>query len=77
MTTEEETHVEDWIVEEPVDGIVLVKYKPNGQTYEITVAEVRGAKPGENEVWKGRLDDYLRKRAINIAAHRMLSKRGD
>jgi hypothetical protein len=38
------------------------------------VAEVRGAEPGENEVWAGHLDDYLRRRAINIAAQRKLAR---
>lgn len=77
MTMEEEANVHEWVVDEPSGGIVRVRYKPNGQAFEITVADVRGAEPGENELWQGHLDDYLRKRAINIAAHRMLGKRGD
>jgi hypothetical protein len=76
MTTESEEHVEDWIVSEPQDGIVRVIHKPTGETFEISVAEVRGAEPGENEVWAGRLDDYLRRRAINIAAQRKLARIG-
>ena len=73
MATESEEHVEDWIVSEPENGIVRVTHKPSRETFEITVADVRGAEPGENEVWKGHLDEYLRKRAINIAAQRKLA----
>ena len=72
MTTKSEEHVEDWLVSEPHDGIVRVTHKPSGETFEITAAEVRGAEPGENEVWGGHLDDYLQRRAINIAAQRKL-----
>ena len=72
MATESEEHVEDWIVSEPANGIVRVIHKPSGERFEITVADVRGAEPGENEVWAGHLDDYLRRRAINIAAQRKL-----
>jgi hypothetical protein len=74
VATESEEHVEDWIVSDPQNGIVHVTHKPSRETFEITVAEVRGAEPGVNEVWAGRLDEYLRKRAINIAAHRKLTR---
>ncbi len=74
MTTQSEEHAEDWIVSEPENGIVRVTHKPSREIFEITVAEVRGAKPGENEVWAGHLDDYLRRRAINIAAQRKLAR---
>lgn len=74
MTTESEEHVEDWIVSEPENGMVRVLHKPTGERFEISVAEVRGAKAGENEVWAGHLDDYLRRRAINIAAQRKLAR---
>ena len=74
MATESEEHAEDWVVSEPKNGIVRVTHKPSGETFEMTVADVRGAEPGENEVWAGRLDDYLRKRAINIAAQRKLER---
>jgi hypothetical protein len=74
MTTKSEEHVEDWIVSEPENGAVRVHHKPSGETFEVTVAEVRGAAPGENEVWAGHLDDYLRSRAINIAAQRKLAR---
>ena len=73
MATEVEEHEEDWTVAEPANGIVHVTHRPSGKRFEITVADVRGAEPGENELWAGRLDDYLRKRAINIAAQRMLT----
>jgi hypothetical protein len=76
MATESEEHAEDWIVSEPENGIVRVTHKPSGETFEITVAEVRGAEPGENQVWSGHLDDYLRRRAINIAAQRKLVRLG-
>jgi hypothetical protein len=76
MATESEEHVEDWVVSEPENGIVRVTHKPSGEIFEMTVAEVRGAKPGENDVWAGHLDDYLRKRAINIAAQRKLVRLG-
>jgi hypothetical protein len=72
MTTESEEHVEDWIVSEPENGIVRVTHKPSGERFKMTVADVRGAEPGENELWAGHLDDYLRGRAINIAAQRKL-----
>jgi hypothetical protein len=72
MATEKEEHLEDWIVSEPENGIVRVTHKPSGEIFQMTVAEVRGAEPGENEVWDGHLDDYLRRRAINIAAQRKL-----
>jgi hypothetical protein len=72
MATESEEHLEDWIVSEPENGIVRVTHKPSGEIFQMTVAEVRGAEPGENEVWDGHLDDYLRRRAINIAAQRKL-----
>jgi hypothetical protein len=72
MATESEEHVEDWSVSEPENGIVRVTHKPSGERFEMTVADVRGTKPGENEVWAGHLDDYLRRRAINIAAQRKL-----
>ena len=74
MTTESEEHVEDWLVSEPQNGIVHVTHKPTGEIFEISVAEVRGAEPGENEVWGGHLDDYLRRRAINVAAQRKLAR---
>jgi hypothetical protein len=74
MTTESEEHIEDWIVSEPENGIVHVFHKPSREMFEISVAEVRGAEPGENEVWAGHLDDYLRRRAINIAAQRKLAR---
>jgi hypothetical protein len=74
MTTESEEHVEDWIVSGPDSGMVRVTHRPSRETFEISVAEVRGAKPGENELWAGHLDDYLRKRAINIAAQRKLAR---
>ncbi|HSU93830.1 MAG TPA: hypothetical protein VLI43_08965 [Gemmatimonadaceae bacterium] len=74
MTTKSEEHIEDWIVSEPRNGVVHVTHKPSRETFEISVAEVRGAKPGENEVWAGRLDEYLRRRAINIAAQRKLAR---
>ena len=74
MTTESEERVEDWIVSEPKNGIVRVLHKPSGERFEISVAEVRGAEPGEDEVWGGHLDDYLRRRAINIAAQRKLAR---
>jgi hypothetical protein len=74
MTTESEEHVEDWIVSEPQHGIVRVTHTPTDETFEISVAEVRGAQPGENEVWAGHLDGYLRRRAINIAAQRKLAR---
>jgi hypothetical protein len=77
VTTEVEEHEEDWTVEEPADGIVHVTHHPTGEKYAITVADVRGAEAGENELRAGPLDDYLRKRAINIAAQRMLTKYGD
>jgi hypothetical protein len=77
MTTEVEEHEEDWIVEAPVDGIVHVTHKPTAGKFEITVADVRGAAQGEDRVWNGELDDYLRKRAINIAAQRMLTQSAD
>ena len=73
MATESEEHLEDWTVSDPDNGVVRVKHQPSGESYEITVADVRGAKPGENEVWSGHLDDYLRRRAINIAAQRKLA----
>ena len=74
MTTESEEHVQDWIVSEPDNGIVRVMHRPSRETFEISVAEVRGAEPGENEVWAGHLDEYLRRRAINIAAQRKLAR---
>ena len=74
MTTESEEHVQDWIVSEPDNGIVRVMHRPSRETFEISVAEVRGAEPGENEAWAGHLDDYLRRRAINIAAQRKLAR---
>jgi hypothetical protein len=74
MTTQSEERVEDWNVSEPENGIVRVTHNPSRETFEMTVAEVRGAKPGENEVWAGHLDDYLRRRAINIAAQRKLAR---
>jgi hypothetical protein len=74
MTTESEEHVQDWIVSEPENGIVRVTHKPSRESFEISVAEVRGAEPGENEVWAGHLDDYLRRRAINAAAQRKLAR---
>jgi hypothetical protein len=74
MTTESEEHVEDWIVSEPENGIVRVTHRPTDEIFEIAVAEVRGAEPGENEVWAGHLDEYLRRRAINIAAQRKLAR---
>jgi hypothetical protein len=74
MTTKSEEHIEDWIVSEPRNGAVHVTHKPSRETFEISVAEVRGAEPGETEVWAGHLDDYLRKRAINIAAQRKLAR---
>ena len=74
MTTESEEHVEDWIVSEPQNGIVRVTHKPSRETFEISVAEVRGAEPGENRVWGNHLDAYLRRRAINIAAQRKLAR---
>jgi hypothetical protein len=74
VATESEERAEDWIVSEPQNGVVRVTHKPSRETFEITVADVRGAKPGDNAVWDGRLDDYLRKRAINIAAHRKLAR---
>lgn len=77
MTTEVEEHEEDWTVDDPVDGLVHVTHRPTGEQYAITVADVRGAEPGENELSAGPLDEYLRKRAINIAAQRMLFKHGD
>jgi hypothetical protein len=72
MATESEEHLEDWIVSEPENGIVRVTHKPSGEIFQMTVAEVRGAEPDENELWDGHLDDYLRRRAINIAAQRKL-----
>lgn len=77
MPTQDESRGQDWIVAEPVEGVVRVTHVPSDETFEITVADVRGAEPGETSVWAGRLDDYLRKRAINIAAHRKLLRRGD
>ena len=79
MTTKSEEHIEDWIVSEPRNGVVHVTHKPKVSSFwvtlsQISVAEVRGAKPGENEVWAGHLDDYLRRRAINIAAQRKLAR---
>ncbi len=74
MTTKSEEHIEDWIVSEPGNGVVHVTHKPSRETFEISVAEVRGARPGENEVWAGHLDEYLRRRAINIAAQRKLAR---
>jgi hypothetical protein len=74
MTTESEEHVEDWVVSDPENGIVRVLHKPSGERFEIAVAEVRGAEPGENELWSDHLDDYLRRRAINIAAQRKLTR---
>ena len=74
MTTKSEEHVEDWIVSEPENGVVRVFHKPSGEMFEISLAEVRGAAPGENQVWAGHLDDYLRSRAINIAAQRKLAR---
>ena len=71
MTTKSEEHIEDWIVSEPGNGVV---HEPSRETFEISVAEVRGARPGENEVWAGHLDEYLRRRAINIAAQRKLAR---
>ncbi|MDB4911182.1 MAG: hypothetical protein JWO39_2005, partial [Gemmatimonadetes bacterium] len=50
MATESEEHVEDWIVSEPENGIVRVTHKTSAERFEITVADVRGAEPGENEV---------------------------
>ncbi|MEP7066942.1 MAG: hypothetical protein ABI889_12975 [Gemmatimonadota bacterium] len=73
MATESEERVEDWDVSDPRDGVVHVTHKPTGESYEITVADVRGAKPGENEVWSDHLDEYLRRRAVNIAAQRKLA----
>jgi len=72
MATESEEHVEDWVVSEPEHGIVRVTHKPSREIFEITVADIRGAEPGENRLWDGRLDDYLKRRAINIAAQRKL-----
>jgi hypothetical protein len=77
MPTQDESREHDWIVTEPLDGLVRVIHIPSDETFEITVADVRGAEPGENSVWAGRLDEYLRKRAINIAAQRKLLRRGD
>jgi hypothetical protein len=74
MATESEEHAEDWVVSGPDNGLVRVTHEPSRETFEITVAEIRGASPGENEVWNGQLDDYLRSRAINIAAHRKLAR---
>jgi hypothetical protein len=76
MATESEEQAEDWIVSEPENGIVRVTHKPSGEIFRMTVAEVRGAEPGENELWDGHLDDYLRGRAINIAAQRKLARLG-
>ena len=74
MATQSEEREEDWIVSEPQSGIVYVTHRPSRETFKISVAEVRGAEPGDDEVWNGRLDEYLRKRAINIAAHRKLTR---
>jgi hypothetical protein len=74
MTTESEERVQDWVVSEPENGMVRVTHKPTGETFDVTVADVRGAEPGENTVWNGQLDDYLRGRAINIAAQRKLAR---
>lgn len=74
VATESEERPEDWIVSEPQDGIVRVTHTPSRETFEITVADVRGATPGDDAVWDGHLDDYLTKRAINIAAHRKLAR---
>jgi hypothetical protein len=77
MSTHDESSVNEWIVEEPVDGIVRVRHNPSGEIFEITVADVRGAVTHENEIWAGHLDDYLRNKAIHIAAQRKLLRRGD
>ncbi len=77
MPTQDESKPQDWIVAEPVEGIVRVTCEPSSEMFEITVADVRGAEPGENSVWAGKLDDYLRARAINIAAQRELLRNGE
>lgn len=74
VATESEERSEDWIVSDPQNGVVHVTHTPSRETFEITVADVRGAEPGDNAVWDGRLDEYLTKRAINIAAHRKLAR---
>ena len=74
MTTESEEHPEDWDVGEPDNGVIRVTHRPTRESFEITLADVRGAEPGENQLWEGRLNDYLRARAINIAAHRKLAR---
>lgn len=74
VATESEERSEDWIVSDPQNGVVHVTHTPSRETFEITVADVRGAEPGDNTVWDGRLDEYLTKRAINIAAHRKLAR---
>jgi hypothetical protein len=74
VATESEERIEDWSVSDPQNGIVHVTHRPSRETFEITVADVRGAEPGDNEVWNGHLDEYLRKRAINIAAQRKLAR---
>jgi hypothetical protein len=76
MTTQSEEHLEDWVVSDPEKGTVRVVHRPSGEKFEISVAQVRGAEPGEDELWAGRLDDYLRRRAINIAAQRKLTRIG-
>jgi hypothetical protein len=76
MPTQDESREHDWSVAEPLEGIVRVTHVPSDETFEITVADVRGAEPGEDTL-RGPLDEYLRKRAINIAARRKLLRRGD